>query len=433
MKQNLAAGEAAPLPAPESSEFARAASTRPGRGTPRKPARPVARAIRITSPESLLSVIPPLLGFQPGNSMVLIGTEAPRSRIRLTLRYDLPDPPDADLAAEIARHATAIFGAQRIETAVAVGYGPGPLVTPVADAIREMAGSTGLRVCELLRVENHRYWSYLCADARCCPPEGTPFEDDESPDALAAGEPRVLGSREELAATVASAEGEQADVMHRATRRAEEHAARLTARVVRSGKPGSARRLIASAGVDAVREAIDCYRRGDQLPAGSSAAWLTLVLRDLRVRDDAWSRMDPEHQEPHLRLWADLTRLARPGYIAAPASLLAFVAWQSGNGALANVALDRALRDDPHYSMARLLRQAIDSGAPPSLARLPMTPEEVAASYDEIEAGEGDDEGSEGDDEGSEGDDEGSEGDAEEEDDAEEMEHERDTTVRGGY
>ena len=35
--------------------------------------------------------------------------------------------------------------------------------------------------------------------------------------------------------------------------------------------------------------------------------------------------------------------------------------------------------------MAQLLRQAIDSGAPPSLARIPMSPEEVAASYDEAE------------------------------------------------
>jgi hypothetical protein len=37
--------------------------------------------------------------------------------------------------------------------------------------------------------------------------------------------------------------------------------------------------------------------------------------------------------------------------------------------------------------MAQLLRQAIDSGAPPSLARIPMTPEEVAASYEEAEGG----------------------------------------------
>ena len=61
------------------------------------------------------------------------------------------------------------------------------------------------------------------------------------------------------------------------------------------------------------------------------------------------------------------------------------MAWQAGDGALANVALDRALADDTRYSMALLLRQVITAGAPPSLARLPMTPEEVAASYDEAE------------------------------------------------
>jgi hypothetical protein len=91
--------------------------------------------------------------------------------------------------------------------------------------------------------------------------------------------------------------------------------------------------------------------------------------------------MDPTHLKDHLRLWTDLTALARPGHVAAPASLLAFVAWQASDGALANVALDRALADNPRYSMAGLLRAALDCGAPPSVARLPMTPEEVAASY----------------------------------------------------
>ena len=78
---------------------------------------------------------------------------------------------------------------------------------------------------------------------------------------------------------------------------------------------------------------------------------------------------------------------AQPGYVAAPASLLAFTAWQGGNGALANVALDRALADDPGYSMAQLLRDVIDAGTPPSMARLPMTPEEVAASYGDTSDG----------------------------------------------
>jgi hypothetical protein len=41
--------------------------------------------------------------------------------------------------------------------------------------------------------------------------------------------------------------------------------------------------------------------------------------------------------------------------------------------------------------MALLLREALDSGAPPSLARLPMTPEEVAAAYDALEGPDADD------------------------------------------
>lgn len=71
-----------------------------------------------------------------------------------------------------------------------------------------------------------------------------------------------------------------------------------------------------------------------------------------------------------------------------PASLFAFCAWQAGDGAPANVALDRALANNPRYSMALLLREALDSGAPPSMARLPMSPEEVAAAYDAAERAE---------------------------------------------
>ena len=101
----------------------------------------------------------------------------------------------------------------------------------------------------------------------------------------------------------------------------------------------------------------------------------------MRVRDDAWARMVPGHIQAHLRLWTDLVRRAPARYAPAPASLLAFTAWQAGNGALANVAAQRALAADPEYSMAMLILEAIGAGMPPSAARLPMSPEEVAASY----------------------------------------------------
>lgn len=103
--------------------------------------------------------------------------------------------------------------------------------------------------------------------------------------------------------------------------------------------------------------------------------------------------MDSAERKSHLRLWLDLTRLALPCYLPAPASLLAFVAWQSGNGALANMALDRVLAADPGYSMATALQHVLDLGTPPSMARVPMTPEEVAEWYAEhyqVTSGAGD-------------------------------------------
>jgi hypothetical protein len=172
--------------------------------------------------------------------------------------------------------------------------------------------------------------------------------------------------------------------MTRETRRAERIAAKLMASTTSTESPAG-KRPVTEEGLAAVQAAISTYREGGSIEHYGQFAWLALVLTSLRVRDDAWARMDPDHRDAHLRLWTDLTRHVQPGYIAAPACLLAFTAWQGGNGALANLALDRALADNPSYSMARLLRDVIDAGTPPSMARLPMTPEEVAASYSDAD------------------------------------------------
>jgi hypothetical protein len=348
--------------------------------------------IRAGSPAALLAVVPHLLGFAPDLSLVVIGTAPPRDRIRVTLRYDLPDPPEADLAADIAAHAAGVLGAQQLPAAVAVGYGPDALVMPVADAFLDAAHLAGITLHDILRVENGRYWSYRCGNEACCPPAGVPFDANAHPASAAmdgAGMP-VLPGRAAVAARVAPLGGATAESMRRATRRAEQHAAVLLRKVRKSARAGAARQLIAAEGLSAVGSMIATYRAGGRFATDYQIAWMTVALRDLRVRDDAWARMDPAHADAHLRLWTDVVRRAQPGHVAAPAALLAFVAWQSGDGALANVALDRALTDDPGYSMALLLRQVIGAGAPPSLARLPMTPEEVAASYAGLEDDAGD-------------------------------------------
>jgi hypothetical protein len=328
--------------------------------------------------------VPHLLGFVPAKSLVVVGIAPPRSRVRVVLRFDLPDPPDAGVSAAIAEHAISFLTRQHLTAAIAVGYGPGPLVSPLADALRETAASVGLPLRDVLRADQGHYWSYLCHEPSCCPAEGMPFDAAAHPlsAALASTSGGVLASRTALAATVAPLTGAAAEAMKRETARAERIAARLAAGSV-DAESTTSRHPIVCRGLAAVQAAITDYREGGSIELATSFAWLTLVLTNLRVRDDAWARMEPEHQEAHLRLWIDLTRRAQSGYVAAPASLLAFVAWQGGNGALANVALDRALADDPDYSMARLLRDAIDAGVPPSMARLPMTPEQVAASYDQ--------------------------------------------------
>ncbi len=346
--------------------------------------------VRAGSPAALLTLVPHLLGFVPEVSLVVLGVEPPRHRIRITLRYDLPDPPEAGLVADVAAHAVAVLSKQRLTAAVVIGYGPEALVTPVARELRDAAWQAGIDLHESLRAEHGRYWSYACGDEECCPAAGVPFDVADPADAAALARiGPVLASRADLAARVAPLGGIAAESMRQATRRAEQHVTRLLGKVRKSARLGAARHMIAAEGLAAVGAMISRYRDGGRFTSDDEIARITVALRDLRVRDDAWARMDPAYAEAHLRLWTDVLRRAQPGHAAAPAALLAFVAWQSGDGALANVALDRALAENPGYSMASLLRQVIAAGAPPSLARLPMTPEEVAASYDGAEENAG--------------------------------------------
>ena len=372
------------LPAPARNDL----SPPPGWGDPGPPPGPgkAKPRVRVSSPADVLAVVPHLLGFHPDLSFVVIGAAGPRRQVELGFRYDLPDPPDAAAAADIADHAVSVLTERRMSTVIGVGYGPGRLVTPVADALAAAVRRRRLHLRELLRVENGRYWSYLCGNVNCCPADGTPFDYLSHPVAAAmtvAGLP-AYPDRETLARTVAPLAGPAARAMDEAIERAGARAQALVDQAQRDGS-GNPLWLAIDAGRRAVREAISLYRSGGRITDDDGFAWLAVALVHLPVRDDAWARMVPEHREAHLRLWADIVRRAAGPWLPAPASLLAFTAWQSGDGTLANVALDRALDADPGYSMARLLRDILAAGVPPSMARLPMTPEEVEESYAQAE------------------------------------------------
>ncbi|HEX4832892.1 MAG TPA: DUF4192 domain-containing protein, partial [Trebonia sp.] len=185
---------------------------------------PPEQVVQVGSPASLLALIPQLLGFEPRMSIVFLGAQAPSGRVRLTLRFDLPGEPDRGIADELARHALGVLAAQGFGAGVAVGYGPGRLVSPLVDAVRRRAAELGFQLSEVLRAEDNRYWSYLCTEPACCRPDGESYDVPGHPVTAAftaAGAAPVLASREALTGSIAMLAGPAGEAMAAATRQAE--------------------------------------------------------------------------------------------------------------------------------------------------------------------------------------------------------------------
>jgi len=321
-----------------------------------------------------------MLGFYPSRSLVVIGL-GPRQRVVVTFRYDLPDPADGDIADDIAEHASCVLSRERIAGALLVGYGPEELVLPVAACVARRLTGDGVDVHEVLRAAAGRYWSMLCNDDRCCPAEGRSYDPGSHPAAAALTE-AGLGAhpdRVALARTLQRPPG-SADRIRRATVTARLRLSQLVDFGEAAGDRVPQLRATRT-GRREVQRAIRRYRSGGSINSIEHLAWLAVLIADLRVRDDAWARMDPAHSADHCRLWTDMVRSAAAEFVPAPASLLAFTAWQAGNGALAVIAIERALAADRDYSMAHLLDSAVQAALPPSAARMPMSPAAVAASY----------------------------------------------------
>jgi hypothetical protein len=311
--------------------------------------------IVLRSPVDLVAVTPYLLGFHPDHSVVLVALHG--RRIAFVARGDLSAGPPATIADDLL---TAARRQHPTEVAV-LGYGPDEQVRPVVEACRSAARRHGLPVKEALRVDQGRWWSYTCDDDRCCPPAGTPYDQSASPVAtrcVVEGLP-ALPSRQELVRQVAPLGGPTRTSMIQATERAWQ---RLSTRLEALPEEGCAAAVVAD-GKAAVHGAIERYAGGGRLD-DDEVAWLSVLLQSITVRDVAWSAITDE--QPHLRLWQDVTRRAEPELVPAPGSLLGFAAYRAGNGALARVALERVLGEDPAYSMARLLLGALRDGLPPS-------------------------------------------------------------------
>ncbi|TDD80249.1 DUF4192 domain-containing protein [Actinomadura darangshiensis] len=312
----------------------------------------------IRTAQDAIAAVPYLLGFHPSRSLVVIGFEG-RNRGICAIRLDLP----SDAAERVA----ALLSGNGFARSLLLGYGPPGEVAEAVAPMRAALAAAGVPAVEAIRVGDGRWWSLTCDDD-CCPPEGTPYDITGSvvaAQATFAGHV-ALADRTELVTSVAPLHDAS---MHRATERAE-------------------RRYLARPGNTADEDlafvlALLLHAGSAVRPTDDEVAWLGLLLTDLRIRDEAWIRIDEEAPAADIAFWRDIVRRVHPDHVPAPASLLAFAAYSAGDGGLANVALERALDADPAYSMAVILRQVINAGVPPSKLRIGMNPDQLAAAYND--------------------------------------------------
>ena len=347
--------------------------------------------VRLRQLGELAAAVPHLIGFRPRESLVAVslregaGSSARGSRVGLTARVDLPsaplrrplvahlvgavltDAPSAVVLIVVSEEPDEV-GAAPVVGGRPGGDAPGAVAElPHRAVVREaLLGFTdaGVPVHDAVLVRQGRWWSYDCAEDCCMPGAGTPLPAGTSPLAAAsalAGEV-VEDERAALERRIAPVGFLSAAGMVQAC---DEVGIEVAERLDRLGEETVARESWALL-EDAVRRVAPGTVRA--LP-DREVARLAWGLLDEDVRDRAMGlALDHEPSAVEV-LWTELTRRVPPPLDTAPATLLAVTAWVRGNGAMANVALDRALTSRPGYRLAQLLRSALDACMPPADVR----------------------------------------------------------------
>lgn len=326
--------------------------------------------VRLSGPLALVAAVPILLGFHPARSLVLLCVHGVRHRVGPALRIDLPIPEDVPavasfLAAQAARNATAVM---------LVCYAPdaddfarGRAVLPHRELITaclvELDG-LGVPVLDAVLVRSGAAWSYLRGTA-ADPGHRLPGDDDPSLAHLRAahvGAGRaVLGDREAIARTVA---GPAPGAPATAGPAIDEAFQRFAVRIADLDHRGTV-----EIGCDLAHQrlatAIDAHRRSithDDAVWGDLVVTLTVDL----VRDAVISWCLERVGDVPIGLFVDLAHWVPDDFAVPVLAVLALLAYRGGDGALANVALDRALTVDPGYRLAVLTREFVANGVHPT-------------------------------------------------------------------
>ena len=311
----------------------------------------------LNRPGVLIAALPAVLGFVPEKSLVLVTVD--RGEMGCVMRVDLSDelPHSLDHIADVA-------AAARPDAAIAVIIDEdGANCRLCNDEFRQLAGglTTALAAqgIEMLavhvvdRVAAGARWH--CADG--CGNTGSVEDPSASPLAAAAvlDGRRLYARRAELQEVIEVADPARTDAL---------------AEVIRASTPDCTDRPDEAArnDIEAAIAAAALVAGGTE-PGDAELARLAWALTDLQVRDTLYALAVGENADQAEGLWALLSRTLPQPWRVEALVLLAFSAYTRGDGPLAGVSLEAALRSDPTHRMAGMLDTALQSGLRPEKIR----------------------------------------------------------------
>lgn len=308
----------------------------------------------VKTPHDLLAAVPFLIGYHPNDSLVLISVKS--DALEMAMRIDFPINPPAGAFQLLASH----LQRDQAEAALIVAYEPKDnrsgeeVLVNIASAVSEL----DIPIRELMLVRNGRWRSMLCDDLSCCPPEGnetTDFRDSRiTAEQVANGKVLPFSNSEGLAHSIAE----------RKLAKDPEWSEKVASfRVDPEDQELNAKQRD---GAEAVLLLADFYIQNGKCDDFDLIARVLGRLSDIQVRDYALGCHEQTSMDSYQTMWRELLKVAPKDYVAPVATLFAAIAYENGEGALAHRALDRAIEDQPEYSMSRLLRRVFSSGWPPS-------------------------------------------------------------------
>lgn len=307
----------------------------------------------ISTPTELITAVPFLLNCSPEDSLVVIALS--NGALEAVIQVPLPENFHfsgeeqffADLRASGADQllVLAYLPDQKSNDSGQPGE-PDPLSSDGWHQLQGLCEQIA-PVKDFLLIHGRRWRSFLCIDDGCCDPAGQALPDIAS--SLMAAE-HVFEGR--VMPPLTPFEDHDSALMR-------------NIHVAESEFLGCAPQMRSRRGVIALLRLISHYRIASEVKDLVLLADALVALNDIQVRDFGIGSHGDDHLALHRQLWGAMVELAPDGYRAPVATLFALLSYEAGDSKGARVALERALSDDPHYSLAHLLQKTFAAGWPP--------------------------------------------------------------------